>query len=260
MNSFGKWHFGKKTSRALFAGLAATLIVISAALPSRAEFVKYDKAKVLAYPTTPEEIILDFVKLANITSPEFQNMVVKTEKYKAIPENERASYLQVEMMRLNKKFNTLNPRKNGILIRIGVKVMFDNMADRQSSLTIQFPSEGLVYFPYYYGGLPVAVLVNGIEDFQKIYLTGEERQQVASVIDPTSDSTLILDLRPVSASVTQPVMLDGEPQYPLLCDIVYIGIHNKESDQVWAWQPDEEKEKPKTDQIPTKAEGFDSPQ
>lgn len=260
MNSLSKWNLGEKLRQALYRTLAVMLMIVLTSSQSRAEFIKYDKARLLSYPTSEEEIVLGFIKLANITSPEFQKMIVKTDKYKATPAQERASYLQSEMMRINKKFNTLNPKRNGILIRIGVNVLFQNMADRQSFLDVKFPSNGLVYFPYYYGGLPVAVLVNGIEDFQKIYLTDEERQQVASVIDPTSDATLILDLRPVSASVKHPVTLDGELQYPLLCDIVYIGLHNKESDQVWAWQPEDEKEKSETSQLPEKAGSFDGPQ
>lgn len=256
--------FRNSLRRISLLGVGLAIATAGTAFPASAEFIKYDKERLMTYPTTSEDVVLDLIKLAKIQSPEFEKMIVRTDKYRATPDGEKAGYLQDEMLRLNKKFLTLDPQKKGILVRVGVKVYFENMPDRPPSLTIKFPSEGLIYFPYYYGGLPVALLVNGIEDFQKIALTEEERQQVASVINATTDATLVLDLKPVGASVSKPLTIDGEQQFPLLCDISYIGIHNRESDQVWAWQSEESKEQSKGGQLldlaPSKSENFTPPQ
>ncbi len=220
--------------------LATALLILSGAGTSaKAEVIDIDKQKLFDFPSTDEDIGLTLLKLAKVRDPEFAKLVVRTETYKTmVPEN-RTNFVQTETPRLAGKYAALNPQDEGILIRLGVKVYFkDDLQDKPSTLVIQFPSNGLIYFPYFYAGIPIAVIPNGIENFTTIVLSEDERDIVNATLDPSPEATLVLSLKPVSADIKSPMILDGEKQLPLLCEISYIGIHNRNTDQVWAWGSD----------------------
>lgn len=217
--------------------------------PARAEFVKIDREKLYGLPSTNEDVILTFIKTAGVLKPEFNQLITKSDKYIRAAELEKTIILDDETIRLSQKYAALNPKKDGLLLRVPVKVNFQNNPGGQSTLEIDFMAGELTYFPFYYGGMPVAVLVDGIENFKMIYLSEEERNMVASVIDPVPEATLVLDLQPVAADFKNPVILDGAKQLPLLTRINYIGLHNRSSDQFWAWASDEEKNKIKENDL-----------
>ncbi|OIN85622.1 MAG: hypothetical protein AUJ12_08745 [Alphaproteobacteria bacterium CG1_02_46_17] len=220
--------------------LAAALLFLSGTVTSaKAEVIDIDKQKLFDFPSTDEDVGLTLLKLAKVRDPEFAKLVVRTETYKTMAPEMRAGFLQTETPRLAGKYATINPQEEGVLIRLGVKVYFkDGLQDNPPILTIQFPSSGLIYFPYFYAGIPIAVIPNGIENFTTIVLSEDERNIVNATLDPSPEATLVLSLKPVGADIKSPMMLDGEKQLPLLCEISYIGVHNRNTDQVWAWGSD----------------------
>ncbi len=206
---------------------------------AKAEVIDIDKQKLFDFPSSDEDVGLTLLKLARVADPEFSKLVERTETYKTMVPEKRPSFLQTETTRLANRYAALNPQDEGLLIRVGVKVYFsDGMQDKPSTLTIKFPANGLIYFPYSYAGIPVAVIPNGIENFTTIILSEDERNIANATLDPSPDATLVLSLKPISADIKKPIVLDGETQLPLLCEISYIGIHNKNTDQVWAWGSD----------------------
>lgn len=212
---------------------------LCAAFPATAEVVEIDRAKLFALPVADEDVALTFLKMTGVRNPEFDKLVKRTEQYRNKEERDRSGFLDSEEARLQAKYLAMRPETDRLIIRVEVKVYFiDAPQGRQAKLEIKFPSKGLIYFPFYYGGIPVAVLPNGIEDFQTLLLSETEKDIAAATLDPVPEATLVLELKPVSADLNNPLVLDGEKQFPLLCDIEYIGIHNRNTDQVWAWSPE----------------------
>ncbi|HPQ50047.1 MAG: hypothetical protein KDJ26_06350 [Alphaproteobacteria bacterium] len=224
------------TLKIMAIALFVTTLSIAIPLTAHAEVVEIDKSKLFDFASNDEDVGLSFLKLAGVVNPEFEKLVVRTDKYKSMLPSDQKNFIAMEVVRLNNRYATFNPQSEGILIRIAVKVYFKDAPEgKQAKLEIKFPSQGMVYFPYFYAGIPVAVLPNGIENFDTIVLSEEEKAIVAATLDPIPDATLILSLKPISADFKTPIMMDGERQFPILCDIGYIGIHNRNTDQVWAW-------------------------
>ncbi len=193
----------------------------------------------LSAASSNEEVTLLFLKMAKLRDVEMEELVRKSEKYRRTPLAEQPVLLQAEVNRLSREFAIINPLTSNIVIRVPVKAYFNNdLNGKGASLTIKYPSKGLTYFPYYYGGLPIAVIVNGIENFQTILLSEEERQAVAASFTLDSTATLVLELKPLSADIRNPMTLDNQRQFPFLCDIGYIGLINNQTDEIWSWQAD----------------------
>lgn len=228
--------------RAFLAALCLSLpfgVVVSAQpQPARAEVIEVDKERLYGLPSTEEDVALSFLKMAKVAKPEFDQLILKTDKYKMLDEKDKSTFLETEVLRLKARYLAINPETSNLLLRVAVKAYFiDSPEGQQGLLQIKFPSEGMAYFPFYYGGLPVALIPDGIENFQSVLLSETEKDIVASTLDPVPEATLILDLQPVSADIRHPMMLDGAKQFPLLCKITYIGLHNRDTNQVWAWSP-----------------------
>lgn len=199
----------------------------------------------LATPSTTEEVTLLFLKMAKLRDIEMSELVMKSERYRKTPQAEQPVYLQSEVNRLSREFSIINPLTSNIVVRVPVKAYFKNDLKGGASLTIKYPSQGLIYFPYYYGGLPIAVIVNGIENFQTIALSEEERQAVVATFTLDGSATLVMDLKPLSADIRNPMTLDNQKQFPFLCDIGYIGLLNNQTDEIWSWSADWNKNRTK---------------
>lgn len=222
----------------LVLGLFSLLMVLSApvATVARAEVIEVDKQRIFEFPSTGEDVGLTFLKVAGVKNPDFSDLLKRTEAYKSVSVEKREDVLKDNIARVSAKYAALNPAAEGLLIRLAIKVNYvDEGQDGLSTLEIQYPSKGMTYFPFIYAGMPIAVIPDSIDMFNKIILSPDEKNIVKATIDATSDATLILDLKPVSADARTPLVLDGEKQFPLLCQIGYIGIHNRSGGQVWAW-------------------------
>lgn len=201
-----------------------------------AEVVEIDKTRIFEFPSTSEDVGLTFLKVAGVQNPNFADIIKISEGYKSVSVELRDDVLKDNVARISAKYSALDPATEGLLIKLAVKVYYkDEGKDGLSTLEIHYPSKGMVYFPFVYGGMSIAVIPDSIEMFNEILLSPDEKNIVKATIDATTDATLILDLQPVSADFKTPLMLDGEKQYPLLCKIGYIGIHNRNGGQVWAW-------------------------
>lgn len=204
----------------------------------------------VATPSTTEEVTLLFLKMAKLRDVQMEELVKKSEKYRRTQQAEQPAFLQSEVNRLSREFAIINPLTSNIVVRVPVRAYFNNeLKGKGGSLTIKYPSSGMTYFPYYYGGLPIAVIVNGIENFQTIILSEEERQIAAATFSLDGSVTLVLELKPLSVDIRNPMTLDGQKQFPFLCDIGYIGLLNNQTDEIWSWQADWNKERNKASSL-----------
>lgn len=247
---FGRLGMSPQLFRAALCLMAIMGMSVIPLMTAKAEVIEVDKARLFGYPSTDEDVGLSFLKMAGIENPEFEKLIVRTDKFKTLNQAEKQPFLKEEIPRLYNKFVALNPQSEGILIRLRVEVLYAKAnGATPAKLEIKFPSQGMVYFPFYYGGLPIAVIPNGIENFTEILLTEREAVIVNGTLDMNPETTLILDLKPVFADAKKPMVLDGEAQFPLLCEIGYIGLHNRNTDQIWAWGSEENMTKGRKDPV-----------
>ena len=155
----------------------------------------------------------------------------------------QAEFLASEKIRLQTRFAGIDPRSDILVIRAGMNTIFDRKEDGTATLKLGYPKNSIFYFPYYYGGYPIALFINGIEVFEEISLTQAEAADVGLYIPSNGSVTMLLELKARAVDIKKPVKLDGLRQYPLLTDIAYIGLINSKGEQVWAWQTKEQAQK-----------------
>lgn len=226
-----------KTFSVLVAfGVGITTLCAVLLSPSQAaEIVPYSKERMMTPPSTTEDIGLSFMKLANV-KPDFEELAKQGALYKNAAPYELEEVAKKESLRIQAKYLQFNPGRSVLSMRIPMAVDFKRLDVGGSQLKIKFPPATMTYFPVFYGGYPMAVLVNGIENFFDMTLDDEETRFVVARLGMNGQTTLLLELVPLAADAKSPVRLDEMNQYPLLCDIAYIGLLNDTAEQIWAWE------------------------
>lgn len=211
---------------------------------AQASDVPYDSARANRPASQSSDVGLMFMKLGNIP-PNFDELVKASKAYKEKNPMAQAEFLASEKTRLETRFGAIDPRTDILVVRAGMNSIFDRKDDGTAALKLEYPKDSILYFPYYYGGYPIAMFINGIEAFEEIALDRAEAADVALRIPPTGSITMLLELKARAVDAKKPVKLDGVRQYPLLTDIAYIGLINSKGEQVWAWQTKEQAQKTK---------------
>lgn len=218
-----------------FLCFCSALLFVPSAI---ADVVPYDRARAITPASTVDEVGLTFMHLAGI-KPDFKQLALKAMQIRQIKPNEIDTFLKNEAFRLQAKYTAFNPKKDILILRIDVGVSFFRKEDKTSTLKIKFPTEGILYFPYYYADYPIAFIINDLESFQDMAL-GEEETAIASAhLDPSGKATLMLEINPVTADAKTPLKLDRMMQYPLLGKISFVGLLNERAQHIWAWETPE---------------------
>lgn len=216
------------------ATIAFMLVIFFTVAPASAQ-VLLDRAKLSQLPSSTHDIGLTFLSLAGV-QPDFDELVKSSAAYKKKPDLAKETFLKTEKANLQAKYLALNPKTNRLTLRMGVKADFQRREDGTSDVTLRFPGDGMVYFPFYYAKYPIALLVNDIEMFQQFGLGADETTLFAAKLDITGEVTLFLDLIPLQADAKNPLKLDGKLQYPLLTKIAVIALLNNKGEQIWGWE------------------------
>lgn len=235
----------KKNSKMKTAILTLALIVTTGTTPVLASslppttapsnIVPYDKQLVSRKPSTNDEVGIAFLKSAGIM-PDFKKAVESSSAFKAMDPAGQQNYLALQQNKLNTAYLAFTPKKSDLIVRMKVNASFRRETDGTATLRIKPPTDGQIYFPFFFANYPIALLVNGIETFQNVVLTKEEGDIVYSRLALNGTATLLLQLYPTAADATAPMLLDNVSQYPLLTDIGYIGLLNQDAEQIWAWK------------------------
>lgn len=195
----------------------------------------YD-SKLIARPaSTTEQIGMAFLKLSG-TYPDFKKVIESSKAYQSLDPLAQEDYLAKTESKYHAEFLGFSPEKSDLIVRVKINTLFKRTKDRGAVLTLRTLQKTPVYFPVVFGPYPIALLVNDIEFFQTINLTKPEADIVYSRLALNGDATLLLQLRPITANDKTPIVLDNTPQYPLLSDIIYIGLLNNKAEQIWAWK------------------------
>ncbi len=194
----------------------------------------YDSKLITRPASTTEQIGMAFLKLSG-TYPDFKKVIESSKVYQSLDPAVQNDYLTKTESKYHAEYLGFSPDKSDLIVRVKINTLFKRTKDRGAVLTLRTLQSPPVYFPVVFGPYPIAMLVNDIELFQTINLTKPEADIVYSRLALNGDATLLLQLRPITANDKTPIVLDNTPQYPLLSDIIYIGLLNNKAEQIWAW-------------------------
>lgn len=189
----------------------------------------------LSKPSTNYEIGMLFHKLAK-TQPNFENWLSGEARFKQLDESQRAMVMSEEQSRLGFDFANTDPRTKPIIIRASVKVALKNFVKPSRSLEVDFPMQGIIYFPYIVGDEAIAVIPNGIELYENIPISKPEASAIAALLDQGGESTLVLEVIATKVDAQQPMDLDGISQWLMMGEIGFIGIFNSKAQAIWSVQ------------------------
>lgn len=199
--------------------------------------VPYDRTLITRLPSSIEDVGIAFLKTAD-NFPDFNKVVEESDSYKNLSPLAQQDYLAKTVNRLQNNFMAFQPKKTDLIIRVKVNMIFQKLENGESVLKLRtFPTDP-IYFPFYFAKYPIAVIIKDMESFREMRLSKEDTDIVYSRLSLSGDATLLLQLYPIAANDTKPVILDNIPQFPLLTEIGYIGLLNARTEQIWAWKND----------------------
>ena len=232
MSFFKKFVLGCGAAVMALAMVFAILVPQAVAAEER---VSYDRKLIMRLPSSVDDIGIAFLKTAD-NFPDFNKVIQASEAYKKLDPAEQPDYLNKLASRYQAAYLAYSPRKSDVILRVKVNAQFKRMADGGATLDILALTKAPVYFPFQFLNYPIALLIKDIEVFQKISLTKEEADIVYGRLALNGDATLLLQVVPVAADDRKTMTLDNIPQYPLLSEIAYIGLLNRNAEQIWAWK------------------------
>ncbi len=200
-----------------------------------AQTVSSSRTMSLVKPSSAEDVGLLFYKVSG-ARPDFGLIIRQTRAYREMNATERMKVLESETGRLSAKFNSLDAKSSVIVIRAAVEMVLTlDPPNKKYTMDIKYPSTGTIFFPYEFSGRPIAVLADGIENFESVALNSQEAFK-ASRHEGRRTVTMVLELKPLSGSYKEPVTLEGTRHYPLLAQIGYIGFFSQNMEEVWSWK------------------------
>jgi len=202
---------------------------------ARAEGVPYDRNLMMKLPSTNDDIGIAFLKTAS-NFPDFAKVVESSDTYKKMNPLAQQDYSAKMTQKLQSSFASFIPNKTDIIVRMQVSVLFQKLKNGEGIIKLRtFPNDP-VYLPFYFAKYPIAMIIKDMEQFREIHLSKAETDIANSRLSISGNETLLLQLYTVAADDVKPMKLDNIPQYPLLVDIGYIGLLNRQTDQIWAWR------------------------
>ena len=227
--------FGKLVVNAVCIALCLGLGIATSA-SAQTERVGYDRQLMERAASTNDEIGIAFLKMSN-NFPDFAQVVMGTDTYKTLDSLAQQDYLSKTVGRYQNAFMTYAPGKSDLLLRLKVNAMFKRRANGESTITLTtFNDQPVVYFPFYFAGFPIALIIKDMEMFKDIHLNAVETDIVYKRLSLDGKATLLLQVYPIAADDKKPVTFDNIQQYPLLAEIGYIGLVNRRAEQIWAWK------------------------
>lgn len=189
------------------------------------------KKKKTTDPMT-ERVAFAFYKLGGVM-PDFKAWVESRPEFEDVRISDRDVYTRNEILSLKQRFASYNLDNELISVKIiadlGVEEIqtygsFDPNAPRRFHLSANPNSKEILYFPYDVNGQYIAVIANKIETL----LTKEVDEALFESIrrdiefdENRKSGRIVLNflLRPVSADMNQPMLLDGKNQWLMMAEI-----------------------------------------
>lgn len=210
-------------------------VAVSSFVPANAQTVPYDRNLILKLPSTNDEIGIAFLKTA-ANFPDFAKVVEDSETYKKMNPLAQQDYVAKMTQKLQSSYASFVPGKTDLIVRMEVSTLFEKLKNEEGIIKIRtFPNDP-VYFPFYFAKYPIAMILKDMEQFREIRMNSVETAIANSRLAISGNATLLLQLYTIAADDRKAIMLDNIPQYPLLVEIGYIGLLNRQGEQIWAWR------------------------
>ncbi len=189
----------------------------------------------LEKPSTSHEIALLYYKM-NGVRPNFEEWIMKDNRYLGAQTNQRAALMMTEKTRLSRNYEELDIKNTVLKMRVQVLASVTRSKLGKTVLKITFPGRGAVYFPYTVGGQNIAVIPNGIDIYREIPISADQATYLQAKLDPSGRTTMVVEIVPVTADNKQQMVLDDIPQWLLLGEIGYIALYNNLMENIWSFQ------------------------
>lgn len=193
------------------------------------------RASDLEKPSTSHEIALLYYKM-NGVRPNFEEWIMKDNRYLGAQNNQRAALMMTEKTRLSRNYEELDVKNTTLKMRVQVLASVTRSKLGKTILKITFPGKGAVYFPYTVGGQNIAVIPNGIDIYREIPITVDQATYLQAKLDPSGRTTMVIEIVPVTADNKNQMLLDDTPQWLLLGEIGFIALYNNLMENVWSFQ------------------------
>ncbi|MGE4314090.1 MAG: hypothetical protein AB7E85_07460 [Pseudobdellovibrionaceae bacterium] len=211
--------------QSLLCGLFAAIFLLGLGLAA--------KAQLLDNATTSRDVAFTFYKLAN-KDPDFEHWASYSQEYATAMEETKDEVLSEEKLNLELSFQSFDPAYHDIVIRSLVQGEVKTSGDA-ASLSIQFPEEGEIFFPYDYAETYFAVIADKIDVLRDIPLEPLEANYVRNKIPSDGKLFMVLKLVPYKANGNKQASFYGEKYWMLLGKIGSITLYNGDLETVWSW-------------------------
>ena len=187
-----------------------------------------------------------FYKLAR-AKPNFENWIVKTEKYRTLLPQPRIDMLREETNRLHNGMVNFHPDEDFLHVMAEVDIgryrgeALTEVGAGESILDIRLAGFQQIYFPFNVGDLWIAVIPEGIDLAGGVVMKKDDYRRLARKYGfdagyvRSGKAILDMRLRAVSVDVSAPVRLDERDYWPMLAEIGSISLIDITSkDVIWS--------------------------
>ncbi len=175
-----------------------------------------------------EKAAFAFLKLNN-TKPNYSSWIKGSKPYKNASNEEKGEVERLETHRLKWGFQEFNFEDNFLKIKTNVQLQVTEKNEKGTAMLIfHFPHKDkdyIPYFPYDYGGLWIALLVQDLPQFARLKLTEEQYTHIKKYMPQANqvyDGKITMRVRPVSADNKTPFKLDGVDQWLMMGDVAFL--------------------------------------
>ncbi len=209
----------------LLSGAVIILLTLIALRPSTGE--AQDKSKY----SESENVGFAFYNFSK-SKPEFKDWITDMDNYKKARPVEKMEMMHQEIYRLENGFFNYHPDENLISLNMEALVKSSNYfaeSQKKGALTdvnITLADLPENYFPFYIGGVWIAVVIKDFEDLTNFTFTGDEYQEFAEKLNFNRHAYALsqkvgvdFKLRPLSVDTSAPIELDGIEMWLMLVEI-----------------------------------------
>lgn len=177
-----------------------------------------------------EKVGFAFHKLAKF-DPDYKKWVTNMDSYMAAKPTDKVTMMQMETARLQNGYFNFMPDDDLVSLTIDARLRASNyfgVSQQRGKITdvtmelIDLPQN---YFPFYIGGIWIAVVIKDFDFYTHFTFSPEEYNEFAEKVGLKRGYQLIqavkvdLQLRPISVDTTSPVMLDGLEMWLMLAEV-----------------------------------------
>ena len=210
-------------------------LITTPAFAEQVERVTYDRQLIAKKASTNDEVGIAFLKTAN-NYPDFNKIIEASDAYKSLDPLAQKDFQSKMVGKFQNSYLAFSPQNSDLIIRVKANVLFRKLANGEGILKLNTLLEDPVYFPFFFGGYPIALIIKDMEAFRNISLSKHETDLVYTRLSLNGNVTLLLQIYPIAADDDKTIVLDNIEQNPFLSEIGYIGMLNDQAEQIWAWR------------------------